>query len=85
MWLLWDTGATAWHVIYGGQWRGSDRSPLGHNGPSLSMVAPAFSIDLPVGGATLACRPMERIHGLWARMTKKGRKRQMNDTIGIDH
>jgi len=65
-------GATALHVNFDGQWRGSDRFPLGHNGPSLSMVAPAFFT-----------RP-ERIHGLWARMTRKGRKRQMNDTIGID-
>ena len=27
--LLCDCGATARHVIYDGQWRGSDRSPLG--------------------------------------------------------
>jgi hypothetical protein len=44
--LLCDDGATARHVIYDGQWRGSDRSPLGRCGPSLSMVAPVFSIDL---------------------------------------
>ena len=30
------------HVIYDGQWRGSDRSPLGHGGPLPSMVAPVF-------------------------------------------
>ena len=41
-WLLCEIGATARHVIYDGQWRGSDRSPLGHSGPSLSMVAPSF-------------------------------------------
>jgi len=41
-WLLCEIGATAWHVIYDGQWRGSDRSPLGHNGPLPSMVAPVF-------------------------------------------
>ncbi|MFT5631615.1 MAG: hypothetical protein ACI9HB_002796, partial [Gammaproteobacteria bacterium] len=32
--LLCDDGATARHVIYDGQWRGSDRSPLGRCGPS---------------------------------------------------
>ena len=41
-WLLCEIGATAWHVIYDGQWRGSDRSPLGHNGPLPSMVATVF-------------------------------------------
>lgn len=41
-----DGGATARHVIYDGQWRGSDRSPLGHIGPRMSMVAPVFSFDL---------------------------------------
>jgi hypothetical protein len=41
-----DCGATARHVIYDGRWRGSDRSPLGRCGPSLSMVAPVFSADL---------------------------------------
>ena len=41
-WLLCEIGATAWHVIYDGQWRGSDRSPLGHSGPLPSMVAPVF-------------------------------------------
>jgi putative transposase len=45
-WLSCDCGATARHVIYDGQWRGSDRSPLGHSGPSLSMVAPVFSNGL---------------------------------------
>ena len=39
-------GATAWHGIYAGQWRGSGRSPLGHTGPRMSMVAPVFSFDL---------------------------------------
>jgi hypothetical protein len=45
-WLLCEIGATARHVIYDGQWRGSDRSPLGHSGPLPSMVASVFSIDL---------------------------------------
>ncbi|MFT7593571.1 MAG: IS30 family transposase, partial [Paracoccaceae bacterium] len=59
-----DCGATARHVIYDGQWRGSDRSPLGHTGPRMSMVAPVFSFDLPLSDASIACRPMERIHGV---------------------
>jgi hypothetical protein len=37
-WLPCNCGATARHVIYDGQWRGSDRSPLGHSGPSLSVI-----------------------------------------------
>jgi hypothetical protein len=41
-----EGGATARPVIYDGQWRGADRSPLGHTGPRMSMVAPVFSIDL---------------------------------------
>ncbi len=41
-----DCGATARHVVYDGQWRGSDRSPPGRCGPSPSMVAPVFSADL---------------------------------------
>jgi len=41
-----DGGAAARHVIYDGQRRGSDRSPLGRCGPSMSMVAPVFSFDL---------------------------------------
>ena len=45
-WLLCDTGAAARHVIYDGQWRGSDRSPLGRCGPLPSMVAPVFSFGL---------------------------------------
>ncbi len=31
---------------YDGQWRGSDRSPLGHGGPFPSVVASVFSYDL---------------------------------------
>jgi len=47
-----EGGATAWHVLSDGQWRGSDRSPLSHKGPSPSMVAPVFSDDhCPAGDA----------------------------------
>lgn len=34
------------HVIYDGQWRGSDRFPLGRDGPLRSMVAPVFFSNL---------------------------------------
>lgn len=38
-WLLCDTGAVAQHGIYVGQRRGSDRFPLGRDGPWRGKVA----------------------------------------------
>jgi hypothetical protein len=46
MWLLCDTGAGARHGIYAGHRRGSDRFPLGRDGPWRSKVALVFSYDL---------------------------------------
>jgi hypothetical protein len=45
-WLLCDTGAVVRHGIYAGRRRGSDRFPLGRNGPWRSKVALVFSDDL---------------------------------------
>ena len=45
-WLLCYTGAVAQHGIYVGQRRGSDRFPLGRDGPWRSKVALVFSNDL---------------------------------------
>ena len=44
--LLCDKGAAAWHGIYAGQRRGTDREWVGSCGPCGSVIAPVFSHDL---------------------------------------
>ena len=44
--LLCDKGAAAWHGIYAGQRRGTDREWVGRCGPCGSVIAPVFSHDL---------------------------------------
>ena len=41
--LLCDKGAAAWHGIYAGQRRGSDRGKPGASPPRRSVIAPVFS------------------------------------------
>ena len=41
--LLCDKGAAAWHGIYAGQRRGSDRGKPGAPTPRRSVIAPVFS------------------------------------------
>ena len=44
--LLCDKGAAAWHGIYAGQRRGTDREWVGRCGPCGSVIAPVISHDL---------------------------------------
>ena len=74
-WLLCDTGAVVRHGIYAGRRRGSDRFPLGRDGPWRSKVALVFSHDLNgYLGPVLAVGSYDKTR--W--------KRHMNNTIGID-